>query len=195
MSNINKRYTLILNRHFHPLGIEGVEATFGHFVVGEGKALDPETFQTYSFHDWIKKHNIQDKNVTIRTEKWWILIPEILVLNTGYQKTTFKKKPSLSKRKVFERDRNTCGYCEAALNSHNKTIDHVIPVSRGGAKHEYGNVVACCHECNSKKGNKTPEEMGWKVNHRLVSPETNILFHVPRSKWLDSWKHFLKEMQ
>jgi 5-methylcytosine-specific restriction endonuclease McrA len=47
-----------------------------------------------------------------------------------------------------------CHYChkEAKL-----TIDHVIPLSRGG-KDSKDNVVAACLRCNTSKGNKTLEE-------------------------------------
>lgn len=47
-----------------------------------------------------------------------------------------------------------CHYCgkEAKL-----TLDHVIPLSRGG-KHSKGNVVPACLHCNDSKGSKTLEE-------------------------------------
>ena len=37
------------------------------------------------------------------------------------------------------------------------TIEHIIPVSRGG-KHAWMNVVTACRGCNHRKGNRTPEE-------------------------------------
>lgn len=47
-----------------------------------------------------------------------------------------------------------CTYCdkEALL-----TLDHVIPLSRGG-KHSKDNVVPACQRCNSSKNARTPEE-------------------------------------
>jgi 5-methylcytosine-specific restriction endonuclease McrA len=35
------------------------------------------------------------------------------------------------------------------------TVDHVIPVSKGGEEYDEGNLVVCCHRCNNKKANKT----------------------------------------
>lgn len=51
-----------------------------------------------------------------------------------------------------------CAYCgkEASL-----TLDHVIPLSKGG-KHSKDNVVPACAHCNSSKGNKTLEEWNRK---------------------------------
>ena len=37
------------------------------------------------------------------------------------------------------------------------TMDHVIPVSRGGTSERF-NIVPCCKECNSKKKNLLPAE-------------------------------------
>ncbi len=46
-----------------------------------------------------------------------------------------------------------CFYCEGALAT---TIDHFVPLSRGGA-HAIGNLVPACLPCNSSKGAKLPD--------------------------------------
>jgi 5-methylcytosine-specific restriction endonuclease McrA len=38
------------------------------------------------------------------------------------------------------------------------TIDHVHPISKGGAIFDTKNVVPCCYKCNQKKGNKLLHE-------------------------------------
>lgn len=43
------------------------------------------------------------------------------------------------------------------------TVDHVIPISRGGGVFDEKNVVPCCHKCNQKKGNKTLEEFQMSI--------------------------------
>lgn len=53
-----------------------------------------------------------------------------------------------------------CPYCRKAMDPREKTLDHVIPVSRGGA-HSITNVTVCCRQCNTVKHARTPEEMGW----------------------------------
>lgn len=47
-----------------------------------------------------------------------------------------------------------CAYCK---NAPGLTMDHVIPLSKGGA-HAASNVVPACKTCNSKKHARTPEE-------------------------------------
>ncbi len=60
---------------------------------------------------------------------------------------------------IFKRDNYKCFYCgiECAMSFHGKkriTVDHKIPKSKGGGNH-MDNLVTCCHECNSKKADKS----------------------------------------
>ncbi len=50
-----------------------------------------------------------------------------------------------------------CHYCGGTFPSDELTMDHVIPVARGG-RSEKGNVVPACKECNNKKKYLTPVE-------------------------------------
>src|ERR1700738_5096816 len=68
---------------------------------------------------------------------------------------------ALSRKNILMRDRYTCQYCHKALPSNELTLDHVIPRSRAGET-TWENLVACCHHCNNRKGNRTPEEAGMK---------------------------------
>lgn len=53
-----------------------------------------------------------------------------------------------------------CHYCDKEAKL---TLDHVIPLSKGG-KHSKDNVVAACAHCNCSKGNKTVE--AWNESQR-----------------------------
>ena len=50
-----------------------------------------------------------------------------------------------------------CHYCHKVVGAENLTLDHVIPVARGG-KSTRGNCVPCCTDCNAKKKAYTPAE-------------------------------------
>jgi 5-methylcytosine-specific restriction endonuclease McrA len=56
-----------------------------------------------------------------------------------------------------------CLYCGKATSG---TIDHIIPLSRGGA-HKIGNLVASCLTCNLQKGTKFLSE--WKLQKLKMS--------------------------
>ncbi len=50
-----------------------------------------------------------------------------------------------------------CHYCQCPLDRDSVTMDHIVPISRGG-KSTKGNVVPCCKECNNNKKALTPVE-------------------------------------
>ena len=53
--------------------------------------------------------------------------------------------------------RGICHYCGRKFPASGLTMDHVVPVARGGTSSR-GNVVPCCKDCNSAKGAKTAAE-------------------------------------
>ena len=54
-------------------------------------------------------------------------------------------------------DKGVCHWCEARVKPSELTMDHVVPLARGG-KSTKGNVVPCCKECNTKKKQLLPME-------------------------------------
>jgi 5-methylcytosine-specific restriction endonuclease McrA len=50
------------------------------------------------------------------------------------------------RKEVLQRDYYTCHYCGQEAN----TVDHLIPISKGGTD-EATNMVAACVQCNSAK--------------------------------------------
>lgn len=75
--------------------------------------------------------------------------------------------PGLSKsqrtklRDAWIRQGKTCAYC---MNATATTIDHVLPLVRGGTNYE-GNLTPACKSCNSSKGYRTIIE--WRTGKRL----------------------------
>jgi len=51
-----------------------------------------------------------------------------------------------------------CHYCQQKCRPEDLTMDHIVPLSRGG-KSNKGNVVPCCKACNNRKKHLTPVEM------------------------------------
>ena len=52
----------------------------------------------------------------------------------------------------------TCHYCGKKFTPDELTMDHIIPVARGGRSTK-GNVVPACDACNKSKKALTPAEM------------------------------------
>ncbi|MGH7649717.1 MAG: HNH endonuclease [Gemmatimonadaceae bacterium] len=79
---------------------------------------------------------------------------------------------------LFARDRYRCQYCgrtAAELRPRESlTRDHLIPMSRGGTN-DWTNVVTACSPCNTRKGNRMPEEIGM---HPLTAPVEPHFVHL-----------------
>ena len=50
-----------------------------------------------------------------------------------------------------------CYYCKRETPPSELTMDHIVPISRGG-KTSKGNVVPCCKDCNTAKKQMLPME-------------------------------------
>ena len=54
--------------------------------------------------------------------------------------------------------KGTCYYCEGGFALEDLTMDHIVPVARGG-RSTPSNVVVACKNCNNEKKHLTPAEM------------------------------------
>lgn len=102
--------------------------------------------------------------------------PEIIKLHK-YIRQIYKNKVPLSKKNVLIRDSNTCQYC----GNIGTTIDHIIPKSRNG-DNSWENWVTACHECNVKKGNKTPREASMKLIRLPKMPTISEFIQIKLKK-------------
>jgi 5-methylcytosine-specific restriction endonuclease McrA len=51
-----------------------------------------------------------------------------------------------------------CAYCQGTFAPNALTMDHIVPLARGGRSTK-GNVVPCCQVCNTQKKYWTPAEL------------------------------------
>lgn len=65
----------------------------------------------------------------------------------------FFKRKNRRKRAVLLKSDSFCFYCTKRLDLDTSTLDHCIPLSKGGSS-KFSNLVLACHECNQSKGNK-----------------------------------------
>lgn len=83
----------------------------------------------------------------------------------------FQRKSKIGRRKVSEdiraevylRDNFTCQYCGLKSKPKDLTIDHLIPLSRGGLD-EMVNYVTCCRQCNQLKSNMPLEQFAQSIS-------------------------------
>lgn len=97
------------------------------------------------------------------------------------------KDVELSRQNVFKRDSYCCQYCGTTKNL---TLDHVLPRSRKG-RSSWTNLVTACKNCNARKGNALPEEIGFTLKSKPYKP-SYILFLRDFSGFIqDEWRPFL----
>jgi 5-methylcytosine-specific restriction endonuclease McrA len=69
-------------------------------------------------------------------------------------------------RKEFLNENPNCSYCGKLLFFKNSTLDHIIPVSKGGVELDLSNLTLYCNKCNSFKDNRIPEEAGMELKYK-----------------------------
>jgi 5-methylcytosine-specific restriction endonuclease McrA len=108
--------------------------------------------------------------------KWKYLIKFIIFLNPNYISCTiFRKKYKIYKniviiglkwngknvkrrttgfaKEFLEESKNPkCIFCRQSLTETNITVDHIIPISKGGNNCQV-NLITCCLDCNNERGN------------------------------------------
>lgn len=114
-------------------------------------------------------------------------IPSVLVLRRYVNAP--RRGAKFSRRAVLQRDNYACAYCGQHKPVGELTLDHVIPLSRGG-KTTWGNVVTACGPCNQRKANRTPHEAGMKLRFEPKMPRVDYL--VVRGDVPVEWKVYLE---
>jgi hypothetical protein len=69
-----------------------------------------------------------------------------------------------------EAEGKPCPYCGEYMNRRTKTLDHMVPLSKGGL-HGTANVIICCNRCNSTKRDR---DFGDWVS-RLQEPYASVM--------------------
>jgi 5-methylcytosine-specific restriction endonuclease McrA len=83
-----------------------------------------------------------------------------------------------------------CCYCGDKIDEYSRTVDHLIPVSRGGIRANK-NKLHACGDCNKLKGDMTPDEF-----LRAVISMTKLenREHKHKIGYLKKLKHNLKKI-
>jgi len=89
---------------------------------------------------------------------------------------------------LFKRDGFQCMYC--GKRPRNLTVDHVLPLSRGG-KDTWDNTVAACVVCNHKKAAHTPEEAKMPLKRIPYEPKLSSYLHLIGVDVRPEWQPFL----
>jgi 5-methylcytosine-specific restriction endonuclease McrA len=135
---------LVLNATFEPINVTAVRRALVLLFKGVAQAEETQTAEVHS---------------SSRT----MAVPSVIRL-LSYRHIPQQSR-ALSRKNILMRDKNTCQFCARIFTAPELTLDHVVPRSRGG-RSSWENLVACCYQCNNRKGDRTPEEAGVKLVRR-----------------------------
>ena len=78
----------------------------------------------------------------------------IVIIGLKWGGKNVKRRTSGFAKEFLQDAKNPkCIYCNCKLNSTNATTDHIIPISKGGNNTQV-NLLICCVDCNSERGDK-----------------------------------------
>lgn len=168
VKNLDMDKVLVLNSDYTPLNVTSIRRGFILVIKGKAEVLR------------------QDTQNIVTTVGEFVRPLIIRLLNYVRYKS---KAVKLNRKRIFKRDNGECVYCGSKRHL---TIDHIIPRSRGG-KNTWTNLVTCCSNCNLKKGNRTPEESGMKMNYKTYEPNvfSSVISFDVEELWIDFQKSFV----
>ena len=134
---------------------------------------------------------LEFQEVEVRSPSRGFKLPSVLRLKS-YSKHLFNRQVKFNRQNIFVRDHFTCQYCAKKLSEKKLTVDHVVPLSKGGT-HEWSNVVAACGTCNNKKGNKSLEQANLKLKKKPDAPGwiVSTQWELNTNRVPDEWRPYL----
>ena len=163
---------LVLNKFYVPIHVTTARRAFVLVYKGDAEAISllGDRVAGFDFENWVAYSLTEpcEDDEYVLTVSCRIRVPRIVRL-LGYERLP-RVRVNFSRKNVFARDEYRCQYCGTRASGRELTLDHVTPRSRGG-KHCWTNVVACCTQCNDRKGGLTPREVGMRLLREPLVPK------------------------
>lgn len=144
-SDLNQE-VLVLNSDYAPLNVCNIKRAIALVFLGKVDVL----------------HN---DHKTVHSLRGDFVAPSVVRLKSHIRRPMPELR--LSRRSVLARDHYTCQYCGQVAKE--LTIDHVIPKRLGGPT-TWENLVCCCRKCNTKKSDKTLQQVGFILARQPRKP-------------------------
>jgi 5-methylcytosine-specific restriction endonuclease McrA len=161
----NKRI-LVLDKNYQPIRIVDLRGAI-YLVFREAANVIDADYNVFNLREWIThseiRISIDSEFKALRSVDSAFGVPDVVILKHFKQKYT--RQSICTKKNIGFRDLYICQYCSEKLTRSESTIDHIVPVSKGG-KLTWTNVVTSCRDCNNKKGNKDLDKSGLMLSNR-----------------------------
>jgi 5-methylcytosine-specific restriction endonuclease McrA len=151
------------------------------------------SFLILDFNKWMQKSLDdvwpQDQQF-INSTNQRIAIPSVCIY-TKYDRIP-KVTQKLTRKAIYERDHYTCYICGKEFSESKLTLDHVIPISKGGGN-SWENLSTCCQQCNWNKGDNLLSEAKIKPHFMPFKPNVSNIMRLKQSigEFREEWKFFI----
>lgn len=151
------RSVVVFSKNYLPVSRVNIKRAIALIITGKAEPLDfTGGTGTTVWREFV--HEVRSPSVILQ-------IPEHIRLTMAGTERVWRVPP-VNRRELLRRDHHTCQYCGSTKQL---TIDHVMPLSKGG-KHAWDNVVAACERCNQRKGDRTPLQAGMPLRNQPKAP-------------------------
>lgn len=148
-TEVLKQSVVVFSKNYLPVSRVNIKRAIVLLVTGKAEPLNLTSTKDYKVH----------------SPSLVLLVPEHIRLTITDTERVWRVPP-VNRKEVLRRDKHACQYCG---HTKNLTLDHVIPRSKGG-KHTWDNVVIACERCNSRKGDRTPQQAGMILRTKPKAP-------------------------
>jgi 5-methylcytosine-specific restriction endonuclease McrA len=159
---------LILNQNYEPMSVINVKKAIVLLYLGKVELIE--------VNDGLK----------VRSVSMSMPFPSVVRLSV-FVRVPFKKI-ILSRKNVLRRDGHRCQYC--GRSDIPLTVDHVLPISRGG-EDAWDNLICACVKCNNTKGDRTPDEARMALRRRPIRPNHITFIRHFVGSLDERWKPYL----
>jgi 5-methylcytosine-specific restriction endonuclease McrA len=136
----------------------------------------------YMYHDKCDVLEWYDDWV-VHSAAWETHVPAVIMLKNYLRRSNSVR---FSKGNIFLRDTYHCLYCGTSVNNTTATMDHVLPLSKGG-KTTWENIATACSPCNTRKEDKLhmkPMYQPYKPGYyELVRKRKQLPFQLRHDSW------------
>ena len=188
---LHQSTVLLLNRNWQAIHVKTQAEAFCMMAAESAKGLDVRgdgSVVPVCWEDWLKLP-VRDGDRAVHSPRGAVRAPTVIVAS-NYNKVPLCR-PSFGARGIWLRDGGICQYTGRKLAPHEGNIDHVVPLSRGGAS-SWENCVLSHRDVNARKGARMPDEAGLRLLRPPAVPRAvPATANIENRHDIADWRMFL----
>lgn len=193
MTELFSKKVLVLDKTYQPMRIVDLRGAI-YLIFREVANVIDQDYNTFNLREWLRhsecRYGVDSEFKALRSVDSVFGIPEVLIMKNFKQRHI--RASHCTKKNVNFRDLYVCQYCTKKLSHKEATVDHVVPVSKGGDL-TWENVVTACRDCNNKKSDKDLDKSGMKLYNKPKPLMYDRSWFIRYEKRYpnEAWKRFL----